>query len=63
VGGLHIAMVVGSHARHRPGVGWRNSVRPTFAILPRDDRIMTSIGLAAFVAMIGLKAGPYSSGQ
>ena len=40
-------------------MGWRNSVRPTFAMLPHDAiEFMKSIGLAAFVAMIGLKAGP-----
>ncbi|QJR15130.1 aspartate-alanine antiporter [Usitatibacter palustris] len=60
VGGLHIAMgtsvavlIVGL------GMGWRNSVRPTFAVLPHDAiELMKSLGLAAFVAMIGLKAGP-----
>lgn len=60
VGGLHIAMgssvatlVIGL------AMGWRNSVRPTFAVLPHDAiEFMKSIGLAAFVAMIGLKAGP-----
>jgi putative transport protein len=40
-------------------VGWLRSVRPWFGIIP-DAAIlfMRSIGLAAFVAMIGLKAGP-----
>jgi len=40
-------------------VGWTRSVRPWFGIIP-DAAIlfMRSIGLAAFVAMIGLKAGP-----
>jgi putative transport protein len=40
-------------------VGWMRSVRPWFGIIP-DAAIlfMRSIGLAAFVAMIGLKAGP-----
>lgn len=40
-------------------VGWARSVRPWFARIP-DAAIlfMRSIGLAAFVAMIGLKAGP-----
>jgi putative transport protein len=39
--------------------GWRNSVRPTFAILAPDAiDLMKSVGLAGFVAMIGLKAGP-----
>jgi putative transport protein len=40
-------------------VGWGRSTRPWFARIP-DAAIlfMRSIGLAAFVAMIGLKAGP-----
>lgn len=40
-------------------VGWIRSVRPWFGRIP-DGAIlfMRSIGLAAFVAMIGLKAGP-----
>jgi len=40
-------------------VGWMRSLRPWFGIIP-DAAIlfMRSIGLAAFVAMIGLKAGP-----
>jgi putative transport protein len=40
-------------------VGWARSVRPWFGIIP-DAAIlfMRSFGLAAFVAMIGLKAGP-----
>ena len=40
-------------------VGWMRSVRPWFGIIP-DAAIlfMRSIGLAAFVAMVGLKAGP-----
>jgi putative transport protein len=40
-------------------MGWRNSVRPSFAILAPDAiDMMKSVGLAGFVAMIGLKAGP-----
>ena len=40
-------------------MGWRNSVKPTFGALSADAAdLMKSIGLAAFVAMIGLKAGP-----
>lgn len=40
-------------------MGWRNSVRPNFAILAPDAiDLMKSVGLAGFVAMIGLKAGP-----
>ena len=40
-------------------MGWRNSVRPNFAILAADAiDLMKSVGLAGFVAMIGLKAGP-----
>jgi putative transport protein len=40
-------------------VGWLRSVRPWFGRFP-DAAIlfMRSIGLAAFVAMVGLKAGP-----
>jgi len=40
-------------------VGWLRSVRPLFGRIP-DAAIlfMRAIGLAAFVAMIGLKAGP-----
>ena len=40
-------------------VGWLRSVRPWFGRIP-DAAIlfMRSMGLAAFVAMIGLKAGP-----
>jgi len=40
-------------------VGWLRSVRPWFGRIP-DAAIgfMKSIGLAAFVAMVGLKAGP-----
>ncbi len=60
VGGLHIALgssvavlLVGL------AIGWRNSTRPLFACIPAGAiEFMTSIGLAAFVAMIGLKAGP-----
>ncbi|MFD0880974.1 hypothetical protein ACFQ2A_13125, partial [Variovorax dokdonensis] len=40
-------------------MGWRNSTHPTFGALSADAaELMKSIGLAAFVAMIGLKAGP-----
>jgi len=40
-------------------VGWMRSVRPWFAGIPHEAILfMKSIGLAAFVAMIGLKAGP-----
>jgi putative transport protein len=40
-------------------VGWMRSLRPWFAIIPDGAVLfMRSIGLAAFVAMIGLKAGP-----
>jgi len=40
-------------------VGWLRSVKPWFGRIP-DAAIlfMRSIGLAAFVAMVGLKAGP-----
>jgi len=40
-------------------VGWMHSVRPWFGRMPHDAILfMKSIGLSAFVAMIGLKAGP-----
>ena len=40
-------------------VGWMKSVRPWFGRIPDAAVLfMRSIGLAAFVAMIGLKAGP-----
>jgi putative transport protein len=40
-------------------VGWGRSVRPLFGRIP-DGAVsyMTSLGLAAFVAMVGLHAGP-----
>ena len=40
-------------------VGWLRSVRPLFGRIP-DGAVafMTSLGLAAFVAMVGLHAGP-----
>ena len=60
VGSLHIALgssvavlLVGL------AMGWRNSTRPLFGYIPPAAiEFMKSIGLAAFVAMIGLKAGP-----
>lgn len=40
-------------------VGWMRSVKPWFGIIPDASILfMKSIGLAAFVAMVGLKAGP-----
>jgi len=40
-------------------VGWAHSVRPWFGRMPHEAILfMKSIGLSAFVAMIGLKAGP-----
>jgi putative transport protein len=40
-------------------VGWMRSVRPWFGRMPDGAVLfMRSMGLAAFVAMIGLKAGP-----
>jgi putative transport protein len=40
-------------------VGWAQSVRPWFGRMPNAAILfMRSIGLAAFVAMVGLKAGP-----
>lgn len=60
VGGAHIALgtsvatlIVGL------AMGWRNSTRPLFgALAPDAIEFMKAIGLAGFVAMIGLKAGP-----
>ncbi|MDM0015374.1 TrkA C-terminal domain-containing protein [Variovorax sp. J22P168] len=59
-GGVHVALG-SSVATLLVGLamGWRNSVRPTFGALSEESAdLMKSIGLAAFVAMIGLKAGP-----
>jgi putative transport protein len=60
VGGLHITLgtSVGTLLAGLT-VGWARSVRPWLANIP-DAAIlfMRSIGLAAFVAMVGLKAGP-----
>jgi putative transport protein len=59
-GGVHVALGT-SVATLLVGLamGWRNSIQPTFGALPADAAdLMKSIGLAAFVAMIGLKAGP-----
>jgi putative transport protein len=60
IGGLRIALGT-SVGTLLAGVtvGWMRSVRPWFGIIP-DAAIlfMRSIGLAAFVAMVGLKAGP-----
>jgi putative transport protein len=40
-------------------IGWLRTVRPTFGRFPDAAiMLMRSLGLAAFVAMIGLKAGP-----
>ena len=40
-------------------VGWRNSAKPLFGRISHGAlEFMKSIGLAGFVAMIGLKAGP-----
>jgi putative transport protein len=40
-------------------VGWMRSVKPWFGVVPNAAILfMRSIGLTAFVAMIGLKAGP-----
>ena len=40
-------------------VGWMRSVRPWLGGIPEEAILfMKSIGLAAFVAMVGLKAGP-----
>jgi len=59
-GGVHVALGT-SVATLLVGLamGWRNSIHPNFGALPADAAdLMKSIGLAAFVAMIGLKAGP-----
>ena len=60
VAGLHIALgssvavlLVGL------ALGWRNAQHPGFAHIPAAAiEFMKSLGLSAFVAMIGLKAGP-----
>jgi len=60
VGGLHIALGT-SVAVLLMGlaIGWRNGHRPLFAYIPPGAvEFMKSVGLAAFVSMIGLKAGP-----
>lgn len=60
IGGVHVALG-SSVATLLLGLamGWRNSVRPNFAMLGADAiDLMKSVGLAGFVAMIGLKAGP-----
>jgi putative transport protein len=60
IGGVHITLgtSVGTLLAGLM-VGWARSARPWFARIP-DAAIlfMRSLGLAAFVAMIGLKAGP-----
>jgi putative transport protein len=41
-------------------VGWLHSLRPGFGRIPEGAvALMTSLGLAAFIAMIGLGAGPH----
>ncbi|MFN7751741.1 MAG: aspartate-alanine antiporter [Pseudomonadota bacterium] len=60
VGGLHIALG-SSVAVLLVGIalGWRNARHPGFAHIPAPAiEFMKSLGLSAFVAMIGLKAGP-----
>jgi putative transport protein len=59
-GGVHVALGTSvSTLLVGLAMGWRNSIRPSFGALPADAAdLMKSIGLAAFVAMIGLKAGP-----
>ncbi|MGE8618783.1 MAG: TrkA C-terminal domain-containing protein, partial [Achromobacter spanius] len=60
IGGMHIALgssvstlILGLL------VGWRNSAKPLFGRISHGAlEFMKSIGLAGFVAMIGLKAGP-----
>ena len=61
LGGLRIAMgtSVGTLLAGLV-VGYAHSVRPTFARIPESAvQLMSSLGLAAFVAMIGLGAGPH----
>ena len=61
LGGLRIAMGT-SVGTLLAGllVGYAHSVRPTFARIPEGAvQLMSSLGLAAFVAMIGLGAGPH----
>ena len=44
-------------------VGYAHSIRPTFARIPDAAiQLMISLGLAAFIAMIGLGAGPHFLG-
>ena len=44
-------------------VGYAHSIRPTFARIPEGAvQLMISLGLAAFIAMIGLGAGPHFMG-
>jgi putative transport protein len=44
-------------------VGYAHSIRPTFARIPDGAiQLMISLGLAAFIAMIGLGAGPHFLG-
>jgi len=60
VAGLHIALG-SSVAVLLAGLalGWRNARHPGFAhIPPAAVEFMKSLGLSAFVAMIGIKAGP-----
>jgi putative transport protein len=41
-------------------VGWLNSVRPLFGRIPDAAiSLMSSLGLATFVAMVGISAGPH----
>ena len=60
IAGMHIALgtSVGTLIAGL-GVGWLRSTRPTFGRFPDAAiMLMRSLGLAAFVAMVGLKAGP-----
>ena len=60
VAGMHIALgtSVGTLIAGLT-VGWLRTTRPTFGRFPEAAiMLMRSLGLAAFVAMIGLKAGP-----
>ena len=60
IAGMHIALgtSVGTLIAGL-AVGWLRSTRPTFGRFPDAAiMLMRSLGLAAFVAMVGLKAGP-----
>ena len=48
------------HSARRPLTGYLHSIRPVFGRIPDGAiSLMTALGLASFVAMIGLSAGPH----